>query len=439
MICADQATSIRNNFKLVSAPFTLQFNQPQLADKLPSRSLTHIHHQISLLPQLRICSPHSLQIFDVAPDIFSLSCSQSWSHRSAGVSSLFKWKIRLATIEDHSLTPSGSAEGSATRGGAGKWHTVHLWNPHNSTPRGQLNIGPRHQKSDVSLENQEQPTLYSHSDHSNQSLLPNTKEPEFNTEANFKPHREDKIKSEADTAALPQKRKLIEPVCPNTMPDLELGLRVKHAESDRSRITQQNSTPPRTGIGPALSPVNSDSSSILGSDIGDHPPEEWGPQHPCYPHLNPHVPLSSPLFQSTRIIRIQRDWMIEGDLAPTFSNLYPEILDPVGVSEQEFRRLVECVNKELVPAFSPWNWRNIFDGVLCLITGWLWDDAGLSEIKARLCRVEKLLEKWNKDLEIKVQGEIEEGAVPRAVPLRRTGYMSIDIQVPNPEIPASRD
>ncbi|KAL2074666.1 hypothetical protein VTL71DRAFT_8445 [Oculimacula yallundae] len=190
----------------------------------------------------------------------------------------------------------------------------------------------------------------------------------------------------------------------------------------------------QSGIGAAMS----DNTSIVGSEgPAMNPGEEWGPQHPCYPHMNPHVPLSSPLYQTTRIIRIRRDWMIEGDLAPTFSNLYPEILDPAGVSEQEFRTLVEKVNNELIPAFSPWNLRNLIDGVLGLLTGWVWDDMGFTAVKSRLNKVERYLEEWNTEME----GRSKEGpgSAPRVVPLRRTGYMNLDIQVPDPEVsyPAS--
>ncbi|KAH7418495.1 Golgin subfamily A member 7/ERF4 family-domain-containing protein [Cadophora sp. MPI-SDFR-AT-0126] len=185
----------------------------------------------------------------------------------------------------------------------------------------------------------------------------------------------------------------------------------------------------QSGIGAAMS----DNTSIIGSDGPPmNPGEEWGPQHPCFPHMNPHVPLSSPLYQTTRIIRIRRDWMIEGDLAPTFSNLYPEILDPAGVSEQEFRTLVERVNNELIPAFSPWNFRNLVDGVLGLLTGWIWDDLGFTAVKSRLNNVERYLEEWNREME----GRSKEGpgSAPRVVPLRRTGYMNLDIQVPDPEV-----
>ncbi|KAI4870811.1 Golgin subfamily A member 7/ERF4 family-domain-containing protein [Hypoxylon rubiginosum] len=184
------------------------------------------------------------------------------------------------------------------------------------------------------------------------------------------------------------------------------------------------------GIGSAIS---SSDSSILGDPDQPDLGEEWGPQHPCYPHLNPHVPLNSPEYTSTRIIRIRRDWLIEGDLAPTFSNLYPEILDPAGVSEQEFRRVIEKLNGELIPIFNPYSWRNILDGVLGLITGWVWDDLGLTYAKTRLRSLESWIDKWNIDME-KAAGSEEGIIAPRIVSLRRTGYMNLDFQIPDPEI-----
>ena len=180
----------------------------------------------------------------------------------------------------------------------------------------------------------------------------------------------------------------------------------------------------QSGIGGALT----DGTSIVGSDgpAGDLG-EEWGPQHPCFPHMNPHVPLTSELYQTTRIIRIRRDWMIEGDLAPTFSNLYPEILEPAGVSEQDFRTIVEKVNNELIPAFSPWNVRNMVDGFMGLLTGWLWDDFGLTGVKSRLRNVERYLDEWNREME----GKSRDGqaTAPQIVPLRRTGYMNVSFLV----------
>ena len=181
------------------------------------------------------------------------------------------------------------------------------------------------------------------------------------------------------------------------------------------------------GLGPALSSTNT---SIVGSD---GPPanagEEWGPQHPCFPHMNPHVPLSSPEYRSTRIIRIRRDWMIAGDLAPTFSNLYPEILDPAGLSEADFRALVERVNSELIPAFNPWEGRNMFDAVMGLLTGWVWDDIGLTGVKSRLRNVEQYLEEWNREMEGKSKDG--PGRAPKVVSLRRTGYMNVSFPFPS--------
>ncbi|KAF4979617.1 hypothetical protein FZEAL_4174 [Fusarium zealandicum] len=184
------------------------------------------------------------------------------------------------------------------------------------------------------------------------------------------------------------------------------------------------------GIGSAISSTNS---SIMGEDVEPDAAGEWGPQHPCYPHLNPHVPMDSPDYVNTRIIRIHRDWLIEGDLAPTFSNLYPEILDPAGLTEQEFRRIIEKLNGELVPAFNPYGMRNIVDNLLGLVTGWLWDDFGLTGTKSRLNNLEKWIAQWNRDVE-KTMGSEDGAMAPRLVPLRRTGYMTLDIQIPDPEI-----
>ncbi|TQN72900.1 Ras modification protein ERF4 [Colletotrichum shisoi] len=184
------------------------------------------------------------------------------------------------------------------------------------------------------------------------------------------------------------------------------------------------------GIGSAIS---SSDSSIMGEELPPDLGEEWGPQHPCFPHLNPHVPLDSPEYHNTRIIRVRRDWLIEGDLAPTFSNLYPEILDPAGLSEQEFRRIIDKLNGELVPIFSPYNWRNVVDGLLGLVTGWLWDDLGFTGVKARLKRLERWIDQWNVEME-KTVGNGDSSMAPRIISLRKTGYMTLDIQIPDPEI-----
>lgn len=177
------------------------------------------------------------------------------------------------------------------------------------------------------------------------------------------------------------------------------------------------------GIGSAISSSNS---SIMGEDVQPDAGEEWGPQHPCFPHLNPHVPLDSIEYTTTRIIRVKRDWLVAGDLAPTFSNLYPEILDPAGVSEQEFRRIVEKLNGELIPIFDPSGFRNMLDSVLGLVTGWLWDDFGLTAAKSRLSSLEKWIEKWNQEME-KTMASDEGTIPPKLIPLRQTGYMTVRV------------
>lgn len=128
---------------------------------------------------------------------------------------------------------------------------------------------------------------------------------------------------------------------------------------------------------------------------------------------------------TTRVIRIRRDWMVKGDLAPTFSNLYPEILDPL-LSEQEFRKVIAFINDELVKAFDPYRFQNWIDAALGLVTGWIWEDLGAPAIKRHLRRVEAWIENWNRQVGDK------DGVYIWS--LRRTAYMSLDIQIPDPKV-----
>lgn len=191
--------------------------------------------------------------------------------------------------------------------------------------------------------------------------------------------------------------------------------RLRHVPSQTSLHSQSQiaSIPSNTGHSP------------VGGDADTAEELAWGPAHPCFPHINPHVPIDSKEYLTTRIIRIKRDWMIKGDLAPTFSNLYPEILDPL-LPEQEFRRIIATVNDELIKAFDPFSFTNCIDSALGLLTGWLWEDLGATSIKRHLRRIEAWLEKWNKEVGAK------EGV--RIWSLRRTAYMSLDIQIPDPKV-----
>lgn len=151
----------------------------------------------------------------------------------------------------------------------------------------------------------------------------------------------------------------------------------------------------------------------------------WGPSHPCFPHMNPHVPLNSPEYASTRIVRIRRDWMVVGDLAPTYSNIYPEILDPL-MPEQEFRYIIQHINQTLVHAFDPfatWNW---IDGLLGLVTGWFWEDFRPIGVKGQLRELDTWIQEWN--------GKVGARDGVKIISLRRTGFMNLDIQIPDPQV-----
>jgi hypothetical protein len=64
--------------------------------------------------------------------------------------------------------------------------------------------------------------------------------------------------------------------------------------------------------------------------------------------------------------------------------------------------------------------------VVGILTGWIWDDLGANSTKSQLIKLEKWLESWNQDV------GASEGV--KIWPLRSTGYMSLDIQIPDPKV-----
>ena len=124
--------------------------------------------------------------------------------------------------------------------------------------------------------------------------------------------------------------------------------------------------------------------------------------------------------------------MVAGDLAPTFSNTYPEILEP-WVGEASFRTLIKGINERLLVAFSPYGWRAWVDAAVGVATGWMWEDVGGVGVKSGCRGVERWIEEWN-GMEGKMGGRVEEGELVRVVPLRRTGYLCLDIQIPDPHV-----
>ncbi len=183
--------------------------------------------------------------------------------------------------------------------------------------------------------------------------------------------------------------------------------------------------------------ASSDDSSIAHSiPHSQHSGEiQWGPSHPCFPHPNPHVPRDSLLYKTTNVIRIPRDYMASGDLYPQFSTLYPELLGEAGLGQEEFTNSINQLNDVLAEVFMPFGvsdimkkgsvevrainaGRNLLDGVLGLLTGWMWEDAGLVGIKSGVARAEKCLEGFNGKLE-------QQGKQARWISLKGTAYLSV--------------
>lgn len=117
--------------------------------------------------------------------------------------------------------------------------------------------------------------------------------------------------------------------------------------------------------------------------------------------------------------------MVMGDLAPTYSNIYPEILDPL-LPEQEFRHIIEHINETLINAYDPLSMMNWVDGVLGFLTGWFWEDLRGGGIKGQLKKLETWMEEWNRT--------VGAGDGIKLISLRRTGYLTLDIQIPDPQV-----
>lgn len=192
--------------------------------------------------------------------------------------------------------------------------------------------------------------------------------------------------------------------------------------------------PPTPGLPPFNAPVLAPTQTLQPSEVGqaittapeedadDGPP--WDPLHPCWPHLNPHVPLSSPLYKSTRIIRLQRDYRVAGDLYPQYITSFPEILEPY-LSQTDFNAYIKTLNTRLAAVFDPLHRkRHWVDSILGVATGWLWDDAGFSGVKSGFRDVERWMEEWN------MGSGAERGVV--VIGLRRTAFLTLDLQVPDP-------
>ncbi|KAF2860936.1 hypothetical protein K470DRAFT_257484 [Piedraia hortae CBS 480.64] len=202
------------------------------------------------------------------------------------------------------------------------------------------------------------------------------------------------------------------------------------SKSLRSALKQDTDAPPVPHL--PLSASNGEQSPTLGgtpyntSPNSDETDFVWGTSHPCFPHPNPYCAMSSEAYNSTRIIRVKRDYLVAGDLYPQFANLYPEILDPL-VTDAEFRVLIAEINARLKKVYDPFQARAWVDAALGLMTGFLWDDLGWTGKKSGEKRLTTWIEGWNLEKE-------REGKMVRVMDLRKSGLMALEFVIPDPEM-----
>jgi hypothetical protein len=205
------------------------------------------------------------------------------------------------------------------------------------------------------------------------------------------------------------------------------SLPLNRQRSHRSiRSTRTNRAPePINSSEPPASSVRRSNETGL-SDGSSEDDFQWGPDHPCFPHPNPHCGPNSEDAIHTRVIRVQRDWLSTGDVYPTYANLYPEILDPA-VTESDFRILIANLNAKIETAFNPFTFRALFDCLLGVFTGFIWDDFGMSGVKTGQKSLERFVDGWNAQ-------KVKEGRDVRLVQPRRTGFTGLDFIIPDPGI-----
>ncbi|KAF5097537.1 hypothetical protein D0Z00_002369 [Geotrichum galactomycetum] len=144
----------------------------------------------------------------------------------------------------------------------------------------------------------------------------------------------------------------------------------------------------------------------------------------------------------TRIIRIPREFSANNDLYPQFSTFYPGTepgaLTPADgggltstsplwlyLNEAELHEIVSSVNMRLEAALSPYRWQNVVDHCLNLVCCWLFDRIRDPYVKHRLRELETAVAEMNIRL-------AAEGKPVRVISPLRTGYLSLDIEIPRP-------
>lgn len=195
-----------------------------------------------------------------------------------------------------------------------------------------------------------------------------------------------------------------------------------YGETDAPPLPSANPTASHTPSAQGRSSHDSGGSGASGSE------EEyaWGPNHPCFPHPNPHCAPDSQEARDTRVIRVRRDWLSVGDVYPQYANLYPEILD-FHVSDEDFRFLISSINSRVKAAFDPFTTRAWVDAAMGLVTGFMWDDLGMTGSKQGVKQLEAFVDRWNAEKK-------KAGREVTLIQPRRTGFMTLDFVVPDPGV-----
>ncbi|KAJ8103849.1 Golgin subfamily A member 7/ERF4 family-domain-containing protein [Lipomyces tetrasporus] len=140
---------------------------------------------------------------------------------------------------------------------------------------------------------------------------------------------------------------------------------------------------------------------------------------------NSHVPPGSPDAESTRIVRIHRDYVCARESnTPAFTPQFPGYPLSVFMTEIEFLDLIHEVNDQLDQAFYPLSPGNVIDGCIGVLTCSLCEFMYTSHHKRKVSELESFVERLNKEV-YKVRGI-------KVISPMQTAYLSLDIQVPYP-------
>ncbi|CAK7896825.1 ras modification protein ERF4 [[Candida] anglica] len=179
---------------------------------------------------------------------------------------------------------------------------------------------------------------------------------------------------------------------------------------------------------------------------------------------NNHSTVTSSTYKDTRIVRVPRvyETLHMSDLIPQFStyvlgkepaaltlatveaktysmggsfddNYFGETsltpLIPDLISEQKYIEIVERINLYLLNAFNPYNIYNAIEGLLDIMTGTLYSRIFNNYVRESHCKRNLMeLESYvnNTNMQLEPQGI-------KIISPRRSGYLSLDIQIPRPK------